>query len=216
MEPNAWGMGWEYNGTMPLMLEDNWLPATLSPPRMTDEEFLAFCAEHPDLNFETTASGDLIVMPQTFTKTGIRNQEISGQLWAWSRNDGRGTAADSSTGYVLPNGARRSPDASWMPEQRIRDLDKDARERFYRLCPDFVIELRSESDRLPTLREKMRDWVANGAQVAWLIDPTRRAVEIFRPGRESEVRENAATVEGEGPVAGFVLDLLPVWKDPSE
>ena len=127
-----------------------------------------------------------------------------------------GIAADSSTGYVLPNGARRSPDASWMLKQRIRDLDKDARENFYRLCPDFVVELRSESDRLPTLRAKMQEWVANGAQVAWLIDPSRRAVEIFRPGHECEVRENATGVEGEGPVTGFVPDLIPVWKDPTE
>jgi Uma2 family endonuclease len=179
---------------------------------MSDDQFLAFCAEHPDLNFEMTAAGELVVMPQAFTETGFRNQEISGQLWEWARLDSRGKAAGSSTGYVLPNGARRSPDASWVLKQRIRELDKHSREHFYRLCPDFVIELRSDSDRLPVLREKMREWIANGAQLGWLIDPTRRAVEIFRLGKEAEVRENAVSVEGEGPVAGFVLDLIPIWE----
>jgi Uma2 family endonuclease len=183
---------------------------------MTDEEFAAFCAEHSDLSFETTASGELIVMPPTYTETGIRNIEISMQLQIWTRSDGRGRAADSSTGYVLPNGARRSPDASWVLKERIRELDESSRKRFYRLCPDFVIELRSESDRLPTLRRKMREWVANGAQVAWLIDPSRRAVEVFRPGSSAEAREGVENVQGEGPVAGFVLDLRPVWEDPSD
>jgi Uma2 family endonuclease len=201
---------------MPLLIEDTWLPATLTAPRMTDEEFVAFCNEHPDLNFETTASGELVVMPQTFTSTGFRNQEIGYQLQGWSRSDGRGGAADSSTGYVLPNGARRSPDASWVLKERIRKLDRYSLDHFYHLCPDFVIELRSESDRLTTLRRKMREWTANGAQLGWLIDPSRPAVETFRAGREYEVRENVLSVEGEGPVAGFVLDLHLVWEDPSD
>src|SRR6266567_971155 len=136
---------------MPLLLEDTWLPATLTAPPMTDEEFAAFCAEHSDLSFEMTASGDLIVMPPTYTETGIRNLEIGAQLQIWTRSDGRGRAADSSTGYVLPN----------------------------------------------------------GAQLGWLIDPSRRAVEIFRPGCDSEVRENVTNIAGEGPVAGFLLDLCP-------
>lgn len=197
---------------MPLIPEDAWLPAILTPPPMTDEEFLAFCSEHPDLNFETTSGGELIVMPQTFTETGFRNREIGGQLWTWAKSDGRGKAADSSTGYVLPNGARRSPDASWVLKERIRELDSYSRQRFYRLCPDFVIELRSDSDRLQVLREQMTEWLANGARLAWLIDPSRKAVEIFRPGSQAEVRESIVNVEGEGPVAGFVLDLRPVWE----
>lgn len=198
---------------MPLTIEDTWLPAKLTAPPMTDEEFAAFCAEHPDLNFETNAAGELIVMPPTFTETGFRNSEIGFQLGAWARRDGRGRAGESSTGYVLPNGARRSPDASWVSKQRIRQLDEYSRKRFYRLGPDFVIELRSDSDRLPVLRDKMREWIDNGAQLGWLIDPERRAVEIFRADREPEVREDITSVEGEGPVAGFVLDLVPVW-DP--
>ena len=144
---------------MPLALEDRWLPATLTAPRMTDEEFAAFCAEHPDLSFETSASGELIVMPPTYTEAGMRSLEIGTQLQIWTRSDGRGRAAGSSTGYVLPNGARRSPDASWVLKQRIRELDKSVRKRFYRLCPDFVIELRPDSDRLTTPRKKMREWI---------------------------------------------------------
>ncbi len=125
---------------------------------MTDEEFAAFWAKHSELSFEMTASGELIVMPPAHTETGIRNIEIGMQLQIWTRSDGRGRAAEWSTGYVLPNGARRSPDASWVLKERMRGLDESSRKRFYRLCPDFVIELRSESDRLPTLRKKMREW----------------------------------------------------------
>jgi len=201
---------------MPLLIEDTWLPATLTAPPMTDEEFVAFCGEHPDLSFETTASGELIVMPLRYTRDGFRNAEIGAQLYMWAKADGCGRAADSSTGYVLPNSARRSPDASWVLKTRIRELDRYSQDHFYRLGPDFVIELRSDSDRLPVLRDKMREWIANGAQLAWLIDPSRRAVEIFRPDRESEIREDVTQIEGEGPVAGFVLDLSPVWDDPSE
>ncbi len=200
---------------MPFLIEDTWLPATLTAPPVTDEEFLAFCNEHPDLSFETTASGELIVMPQTFTRTGFRNQAIGAQLWTWAKTDGRGKAADSSTGYGLPNSARRSPDASWVLKTRIRELDRYSQDHFYHLGPDFVIELRSDADRLPVLRDQMREWIANGAQLAWLIDPSRRAVEVFRPGSAAEAREGIESVEGEGPVAGFVLDLRPVWEDPS-
>jgi Uma2 family endonuclease len=196
---------------MPLTLDDRWLPATLTAPPMTDEEFAAFCAEHSDLSFETTAAGELIVMPPTYSKTGARNNEIGFQLTSWARRDRRGVVFELSTGYVLPNSARRSPDASRVPRQHIKAQGENWEDGYLHLCPEFVIELRSKSDRLPTLREKMREYIENGAQLGWLIDPERRSVEIFRPGREPEVREEALSVEGEGPVAGFVLDLAPVW-----
>ena len=199
---------------MDLVLDEAFLPATLTAPPMTDEEFAALCDEHPDLFFEMTAEGDLIVMPPTRSRTSARNSELSRQLSNWARADGRGIATDSSGGFVLPDGSRRSPDSAWTLRTRIGDLSPESLDGYWHLCPDLVIELRSQSDRLKTLREKMREYIKNGTALGWLIDPESRGVEIYRPGRdEAERMENAETVEGEGPVAGFVLDLRTV-RDP--
>ena len=199
---------------MAFLLEDVHLPATLSAPRMTDDEFSALCAEHPDLFFEVTAAGELIVMPPTYSFTGGQNFEVARQLGAWARSDGRGFGTDSSTGFVLPNGARRSPDAAWILKSAIPPAPA-RRKRFWHLCPAFVVELRSASDRLPVLRDKMREWIANGSELAWLIDPEAETVEVYRPGCEPELISGAESIAGEGPVAGFVLELPPVW-DPIE
>jgi Uma2 family endonuclease len=180
---------------------------------MTDQQFADFCAEHPDLFFETTAEGEIIVMPPNYSTTGARNLEIAVQLGSWARRDGRGIANDSSTGYLLPDGARRSPDASWTSKDDIRKLPEGSRNSYWHLCPAFVIELRSHSDRLPALRAKMREYIANGAKLGWMIDPEQRTVEVYRPGRDSELFTGANSMTGEGPVAGFVLDLRTVW-DP--
>jgi Uma2 family endonuclease len=198
---------------MTFQIDDVYLPATLTIGPMTDEAFAALCKEHPDLNFELSAHGELIVMPPTFTLTGARNNEISGQLWRWARQDHRGVAFDSSTGWKLPNGARRSPDAAWVLKERIKTLGPESFGGFWHICPDFVIELRSESDKLRILRDKMAEWLANGAQLGWLIDPETRTVEIYRPGYEPEAHVAISRLSGEGPVKGFVLDLAPVW-DP--
>lgn len=198
---------------MELVLKEDNLPATLTVPPMSDEEFAAFCAEHPDLFFEMTSEGDLVVMPPTRSLTGARNMRISSRLDVWAEQDGRGVATDSSTGFVLPNGARRSPDSAWTLKSEIEKLSPASREGFWHLCPAFVIELRSQSDRLSTVRAKMREYIANGAQLGWLIDPEGRAVEIYRPDREPERIEGAEAVRGEGLVEGFVLDLGCVW-DP--
>lgn len=180
---------------------------------MTDEQFAQLCAEHPDLNLELSAHGELIVTPQTYTWAGARHAEIMGQLHLWTRQDKRGVGFDSSTGWVLPNGARRSPDAAWIRKQRIKDLDPAAFSGYWQVCPDFVIGLRSKTDRPRVLREKMEEWLANGSRLGWLIDAETRTVEIFRPGFEAETLTGASSVTGEGPVAGFVLELTPVW-DP--
>jgi len=198
---------------MAFLVDEAYLPAILTVGPMTDEAFAQLCAEHPDLNLELSALGELIVTPQTYTWTGARNNEISAQLRNWAREDKRGVAFDSSTGWLLPNTARRSPDAAWIFKHRIKDLDPAAFSRYWPVCPNFVIELRSQSDRPRALREKMSEWLANGAQLGWLIDPEARTVEIYRPGFEAETRGVVSSVAGEGPVAGFVLDLVPVW-DP--
>jgi len=196
---------------MSFLINEAYLPATLTVEPMSDEEFLAFCEEHADLNFEMTAEGELIVMAPTYSLTAVRNSSISLELGIWARKDGRGFACDSSGGYVLPNGARRSPDASWTLKSRVAQLDTKSKKRFWPLCPDFVIELRSETDRARTLKAKMREYVENGAQLGWLIDPEKRSVEIYRPGLEPETRLGVDRIDGEGPVAAFVLELATVW-----
>ena len=192
---------------MAFVIKDEYLPATLTTHSMSDSEFTEICDEHPDLFFEMTAEGELIVKAPTDWLTGVRNGEIFGELRSWAKKDGRGTCVDSSTGFVLPNGARRSPDASWTLKSR---LTKDG---FQHLCPDFVIELKSDNDRLRTLDKKMEEYMDNGAQLGWLIDPEKRTVAIYRPGREVETLTGPDKVAGEGPVTGFVLDLSEVW-DP--
>ena len=198
---------------MAFQIDEAYLPATLTVGPMTDEAFAQLCAEHPDLELELSATGELTIKPQTYTLTGARNNEISTQLRNWARHDKRGVAFDSSTGWVLPNGARRSPDAAWILKHRIKDLDPATFSRYWPVCPNFVIELRSQSDRPRVIREKMSEWLANGAQLAWLIDPEVRTVEIYRPGFDAETLGGASSVRGMGPVDGFVLELGPVW-DP--
>jgi Uma2 family endonuclease len=193
---------------MSLVIDDIWLPATLTAPPMTDEEFAAFCAENPDYFIEMTADGELVIMPPNFSLTSARNQKIASQLESWAERDGRGTATDACGGFVLPSGARRSPDAAWTLNSSLpHNLDG-----FWHLSPDFVIELRSDTDRIAVLRAKMREWIENGTQLAWLIDPKRHAVEIYRSGHEPETHGNIDRVAGTGPVAGFELDLRRVWQ----
>jgi Uma2 family endonuclease len=196
---------------MAFVIDDAFLPATLTAHPMTDDEFAEFCAEHPDLFFEMTAEGEIIVMPPTYSLTGARNAEISVQLGTWAKQDARGIACDSSTGFVLPNGARRSPDAAWTLKTRVAQLSPASREKFWHLCPDFVIELQSSTDRPRMLKDKMREWLANGAQLGWLLDPETHSVEVYRPLTEPETLTNIDSISGEGPVAGFVLDLSAVW-----
>jgi Uma2 family endonuclease len=141
------------------------LPATLTAHPMADQQFADFCVEYPDLFFEMTAECEIIVMPPRFSMAGIRNSNITMQLGNRAENDGHGVACGSSIGFLLPNGARRSPDASWTPKEQIRRLPKESLDGYWHLCPAFVIELRSQSDRLRILREKMDENIANGA---WL------------------------------------------------
>jgi Uma2 family endonuclease len=196
---------------MQLAIDEAYLPAKLTAAPMTDEEFVEFCAHYPDYFIETTAEGEIVIMPPNYSLTAMRNHEIGRQLGNWTILDGRGAATDASGGFVLPNGARRAPDAAWTLKSRLPGSTPKGLSGFWHLCPDFVIELRSPTDRLRVLRAKMQEWVDNGAQVAWMIDPERETVEIYRPGREPESRSGAASVAGEGPVEGFVLELALVW-----
>ncbi|MBD2486848.1 Uma2 family endonuclease [Aulosira sp. FACHB-615] len=179
---------------------------------VTPEQFAALAAANRDLRLERTAKGELIVNPPTGWETGKRNWNIAGELYLWWRNAGEpGQAFDSSTGFVLPNGAIRSPDASWVSQERWQVLTPEQKGTFANICPDFVVELRSSSDTLKTLQEKMREYIDNGAKLGWLIDPQQRCVEVYRPSSAVEVLENPATLSDEEVLPGFVLNLRRVW-----
>jgi len=178
---------------------------------MTDDELMRFCAANEMVRVERDANGELILMSPTGTGTGRTNSELNFQLAAWARETNSGVTFDSNAGFTLRDGSMRSPDAAWIAWPRWNALSKEEQEGFAPICPEFVIELRSPSDSLTELQAKMRLWVANGAEVAWLVDPARKTVEVYRVGREVEVLESGSVVEGDGVVAGFVLELGRVW-----
>jgi Uma2 family endonuclease len=179
---------------------------------VTQEQFAALAAANRDLRLERTAQGELIVNPPTGWETGERNCSISGELYLWWRNAGEpGKVFDSSTGFILPNGATRAPDASWVSGERWQALTPEQKGTFANICPDFVVELRSSSDTLKSLQDKMREYIDNGAKLGWLIDPQPRRVEIYRSGKDVEVLENPADLSGETVLPGFVLNLRRVW-----
>lgn len=177
---------------------------------LTDEQFFQLCQNNRDYQFERTASGELIIMPPTGSETSKRNIDLSYQLQAWSRQNNLGVAFDSSGGFTLPNGAARSPDASWVKKERWDALTPEQKDSFAPLCPDFVVELRSKTDSLKKLQEKMQEYIDNGARLGWLIDRQNRRVEIYRPGQSVEILQNPATVSGEDVLPGFVLDLAEI------
>jgi len=180
---------------------------------MTDKQFTTFCAKQPDLNFEMTAEGEIIQVSPVDYQTAVSISHVAGELHNWADKDRLGLVSGSKAGIVLPNGARRSPRTAWTSKIRLDTTDIRKKDGFVHLCPEFVIEVRSVSDRLPPLQRKMREYMENGAQLGWLIDPPKRTVEIYRPNGETETRTGINQIEGEGPVAGFVLDLTLVW-DP--
>jgi len=178
---------------------------------LDDDAFWDFCVKNQDLRIEREPNGDIVIMPPTGFETGYRNSDIGFQLMAWAMRDGRGVAVDSNAEYYLPNGAARSPDASWVLRSRLTQFTKEEKEKFLHLCPDFVVELMSPSDRLPKAKSRMQEWIDNGAQLAWLIHPKKRTVYVYRRGEPEELID-AQSVAGEGPVAGFVLDLRRIWE----
>jgi Uma2 family endonuclease len=180
---------------------------------MTDDEYFEFCVENRDLRIERSAEEDILIMPPVGGESSFRNSELSAELRIWARKDGRGRAFDSSVEYFLPSGAAYSPDASWVLRSRLDKLTRDEKRKFPRLCPDFVIELMSPSDRLSKLNAKMREWMENGAQLGWLLDPDHRTAYIHRSDRETEQVVNPERLAGESPVAGFVLELSDIWAE---
>lgn len=178
---------------------------------MTEDEFFRFCQLNRDLRIERSAQGELIIMPPTVFETGDQNAEITMQLRQWAKKDGTGMTFDSPTGFTLPNGAVRSPDASWIKKERVKALTKEQRKKFAPICPDFVIELRSKTDSLKVVKEKMREYMENGALLGFLLDPRPRRVHVYRPGGQAEVLENPQTVAADPVLPGFTLDLREIW-----
>lgn len=180
--------------------------------KMGEEQFFEFCRLNRDLRIERTAEGDLEVMPPTGGETGNRNLKIAVQLGTWAERDSTGVAFDSSTGFRLPNEATRSPDAAWVKRERLVDLTAEQKQKFLPLCPDFAVELRSPTDSLTLLQDKMREYVENDARLGWLIDPSERRVYVYRPGVEVEQLDGASSLSGEPELPGFKLDLRGIWE----
>ena len=180
--------------------------------QMSDDEFFDFCARHDDLRLERSAQGDLIVMPPTGGETGRSNFKLTWHFANWALADGNGEGFDSSTIFKLPNGANRSPDVSWVRRARWEALTPAQRRKFPPLCPDFVIELRSDSDRLRALQEKMEEYLANGAQLGWLIDPLQKQVWVYRPNTEPLCLDDPVSLSGEPELPGYILPLEQIWR----
>lgn len=180
--------------------------------KSTEDLFYELCKQNPNLRLERTAIGEVIVMPPTGWETGNVNAEINRQLGNWSRQNGTGKIGESSTGYKLPNGANRSPDASWVEKSRLAQVSLEQRKKALPLAPDFAIELRSPSDDLDTIKAKMDEYIANGLQLGWLIDPEEKVVYIYRPGVAVQKLANTNEVSAEPELPGFTLDLTEVWE----
>jgi Uncharacterized protein conserved in cyanobacteria len=176
---------------------------------LTDEQFFQLCQNNRDLRLERTAEGELVIMPPTGWGSGNRNSRLTQRLGNWADTNGMGLAFDSSTGFKLPNGADRSPDASWVRRERLESLNPDPA-KFLPMAPDFVAQLRSATDNLEKLQQKMQEYVDNGVRLGWLIDPQNQRVEIYRLGQDVEVLQSPTSLSGEDILPGFVLELTQI------
>lgn len=179
--------------------------------KLTDDQFFKLCQENENIRLERTAKGELIIMSPAGGETGNSNAGLTAQIWIWNESHKLGKVFDSSTGFKLPNGADRSPDASWVKLERWNALTPEQQKKFPPLCPDFVVELMSPSDSLKETQDKMKEYRDNGAVLGWLINRKSRQVEIYRLNQEVEVLESPANVSGEDVLPGFILNLESIW-----
>ena len=197
-----------------LSITDNHIPPPLIinvEGLLTGDQFEELCRLNRDLRLELTSTGELIVMPPTGTKMGMKNANLTYQLTDWSNRNRIGFSFDSSTLFELPNGARYSPDAAWIKRERWNELSDEQQERIAPICPDFVVEIRSRSDNLPPLQSKMNEYLENGASLCWLIDSRRRLVYVYYPNREVEILHEPEFVSGETVLKEFKLLMEPIW-----
>jgi Uma2 family endonuclease len=178
---------------------------------MDDEQFFKFCQINDDLQIERTAEGDILIMAPEGGTSGLGSSELLGQFVNWAKRDGRGRVFGPSAGFVLPNKAMRAPDVAWVRNTTLARLTKQQLEKFLPLCPDFVLELRSPSDSLRRLQEKMEEYRDNGAALGWLLDPKTRRAYIYRPKQKTEVLEDPKSLRGENVLRGFTLDVRELW-----
>ena len=181
---------------------------------LTDGLLAALSSQNDTLRLERNANGELEILPPSLPVTGNQEGNVSADLTVWSRDDGDGVAFGPSAGFTLPNGAVRSPDASWILKSRLAELTGEQRQGYWQVCPDFVIELRSSSDTLRSLQRKMEEYIANGARLGWLIDPAapRQRVYVYRPSTPVEVLERPESLSGDPELPGFTLDLQFIWE----
>ncbi len=178
---------------------------------MSEDSFFDFCQLNSHLRIERNSTGELIIMSPTGSETGNRNFKLIQQLANWTDRDGTGIGFDSSAGFILPNGATRSPDASWIKLNKWNALSEAQQAKFAPICPDFVVEIRSASDKLKPLQDKMLEYIDNGASLGWLIDRTNRQVYIYSPNQDVQCLDNPLTVSGDSLLVGFDLDLTKIW-----
>ena len=197
-----WGKGF-YDEMFPISLKIN-------TKSWTSDEYFDFCRKHEDLQIETNKDGDLLIMPPTGAETGNKNAEIIIEIGIWARKNKQGKVFDSNTEFELPSGAKKSPDASWILKERYYALTLEQRQKIPPICPDFVVELRSKSDRLKPIPDKMAEYIENGVRLGWLIDPYKKQVHIYRKNGEIEILDEPKTVSGEDVLAGFELDLAEI------
>ena len=188
------------------------LPSTLRPSwPLTDDELIAFSRKNKPFRIERNASGEIQIMTPVGYEGGRIEIFVARELDYWAEEDGRGEASGPNTGFNLPDGSMLSPDAAWVSKARLKDFTPEQRKTFLPICPDFVVEILSASDSIKVLQAKMEVWLANGAQLAWLIDPYGANVTVYRPGREPETLHNSSCIEAEAPVAGFRLATSRLW-----
>ena len=187
------------------------LVLNISALEMTEDQLLKLCSDNGDMRIELTAEKELIIMPPAFSETGWQELELARQVGNWTMRDGTGRAYGPTAGFTLPNGAVRAPDVSWILLSRWEAMGDSERRGFARVCPDFVIELRSESDNLREVQGKMAEYMENGARLGLLIDPQNRRVHVYRPGQPVDILEEPTGVSADPVLPGFVLDLSAIW-----
>jgi len=200
---------------MQVVLPENSLPAklVLNPEEpMSDDDYYNFCVANGNMRFERTTQGEIVIMPPAGGESSYQSLGVSARLYSWATRDARGKSFDSSVEFILPTRAALSPDAAWVSNKKLARLSKEQRRKFPPVCPEFVVEVMSPSDRLKAAKEKMTVWMDGGVEVGWLIYPDERTIYIYRAGQaEPEKLEDVPVVSGEGPIAGFDLDLTRIW-----
>jgi Uma2 family endonuclease len=195
-------------------IDDAYIPPELIGAQgVTPEQFVELCRKYRKLRLELTSTGELIAMPPTGAETGRLNANLIGQLDAWFRQYRLGVCFSNTAGFTLPNGAIRSPDASWVEREKWDSLTNQQKKRFAPWCPDFVVELSSPSDRLSELRNKMEEYIETGTSLGWLIDPFKRKVYVYEPNHEVVILDNPQTVSADPLLPGFTLNLTELWSE---